>query len=126
MQCPYHARRSHRQPRHGFVIKRTAVRVTVYTDDASVYPGLPDLFYRLEGVKHSVRKYVRNMAHTNGLESFWSMLKRGYIGVHHKMSSKHLDCYINEFASHHNIREQGTLTQMAGMVECMAGQGMVA
>ena len=41
-----------------------------------------------EAVKHSVGEYVRGQAHTNGIESFWSMLKRGYYGTYHKMSCK--------------------------------------
>ena len=44
-------------------------------------------------------------AHTNGIESFWSMLKRGYQGTYHQMSEKHLNRYA-EFAGRHNLREQ--------------------
>ena len=43
-----------------------------------------------EVVKHSVSEYVRGQAHTNGMESFWATLKRGYDGVYHHMSVKHL------------------------------------
>ena len=38
-----------------------------------------------ESVKHSAKEYVRGMVHTNGIESFWSMLKRAYIGTYHKL-----------------------------------------
>ena len=41
-------------------------------------------------VKHSVVEFVREQAHTNGIESFWVLLKRGYYGTFHKMSEKHL------------------------------------
>ena len=51
----------------------------VYTDGEQGYVGLP----RHEAVKHSVGEYVRGMAHTNGIESFWSLLKRGYYGTYH-------------------------------------------
>ena len=57
-----------------------------------------------EAVYHSVGEYVRGKAHTNGIESFWSMLKRGYHGVYHQMSPKHLQRYVNEFAGRHNLR----------------------
>ncbi len=51
--------------------------------------------------------------HTNGVESFWSMLKRAHKGTFHKMSAKHLQRYVNEFAGRHNIRQLDTLSQMA-------------
>ena len=73
---------------HGLVFKHAAAGTTVYTDEASVYQyqGLPTLFYDHESVRHSVSEYVNGMAHTNGLESFWSMLKRGYVSIYHKMN----------------------------------------
>ena len=62
------------------------------------------------------------MAHTNGMESFWSMLKRGYQGVYHKMSAKHLQRYVDEFAGRHNIREADTMAQMQAVVTRMVGK----
>ncbi len=58
-------------------------------------------------------EYVRGQVHTNGVESFWSMLKRAHKGTFHKISSKHLHRYVSEFAGRHNIREFDTLEQMA-------------
>ena len=55
------------------------------------------------------------MAHTNGVESFWSMLKRGYHGVYHQMSIKHLQRYINEYAGRHGIRDLNTIDQRHGI-----------
>ena len=75
-----------RETLHGFVKAHTSSGAKVYTDDASAYDGLPNH----ETVKHSVAEYVRGMAHTNGVESFWSMLKRAHKGVYHKLSAKHL------------------------------------
>lgn len=107
---------------HGFVCEHAAAGATVYTDEASVHQGLPDLlFHHHEGIKHSVGEYVRDRAHTNGQESFQGMLTRGDIGVCHKMSPKHPGHCINEFAGRHNLREQGTLAQMADVVESMVG-----
>ena len=64
-------------------------------------------------MKHSVGEYVNGQAHTNGIESFWSMLKRAHKGTFHKMSVKHLQRYVNEFAGRHNIRGLDTIHQMS-------------
>ena len=96
----------------GFVSESTKPDAMVYTDGEAGYVGLP----RHEVVRHSVGEYVRGMAHTNGIESFWSMLKRGYYGTYHKMSPKHLDRYVNEFAGRHNHRNADTMDQMGSMV----------
>ena len=61
------------------------------------------------------------MAHTNGIESFWALLKRGYYGTYHKMSVKHLARYVNEFSGRHNIRSEDTITQMNIIAKRMAG-----
>ena len=62
------------------------------------------------------------MAHTNGIESFWSMLKRAHKGTFHKFSPKHLDRYVQEFAGRHNLREQDTIDMMAAVAEGMKGE----
>ena len=90
----------------------TVPNAMVYTDGEAGYVGLP----KHEAVRHTVGEYVREQAHTNGIESFWSMFKRGYYGTYHKMSPKHLDRYVNEFAGRHNQRPLDTLVQMAVMV----------
>ena len=106
----------------GFVIEHTAPGATVYTDEAAAYEGLP---FTHEAVKHSVAEYVRGMAHTNGMESFWSMLKRAHMGTYHKLSAKHLDRYVQEFAGKHNIRDSGTLAQMATVAAGLAGRRLM-
>ena len=103
----------------GFVVEHTAPGATVYTDEASAYQGLP---FAHESVKHSVSEYVRGMAHTNGTESFWSMLKRAHMGTFHKMSPKHLHRYVDEFEGRQNVRENDTIDQLGAMVEGMEGK----
>ncbi len=103
----------------GFVGGHAADGATVYTDDHGGYRGMA---FEHETVKHSVGEYVNGMAHTNGIESFWSMLKRGYHGTCHHMSSKHLGRYVGEFAGRHNDRESDTADQMGHMVEGMIGK----
>ena len=69
---------------------------TLYTDEHGAYVGLEEL-YRHEAVKHSAKEFVNHMAHTNGIESVWAVLKRGYNGVYHHWSKKHMRRYVNEF-----------------------------
>ena len=108
---------------HGFVHHHAALGATVYTDDAAAYRGMRGIEH--EAVKHSVGEYVRDMAHTNGIESFWSMLKRGYHGTYHQMSAKHLQRYVNEFSGRHNVRDQDTIDQMSGVVAGMVGRRLM-
>ena len=103
----------------GFVGKRTAKGATVCTDDHGGYHGMP---LQHETVKHSVGEYVDGMAHTNGIESFWSLLKRGYHSTYHHMSEKHLGRYVTEFAGRHNERTRDTLDQMQSIVGGMVGK----
>ena len=73
-------------------------------------------------IKHSVGEYVSHMAHVNGVEAFWSLLKRGFHGTYHKMSPKHLDRYVQEFAGRHNDRDRDTIDQMSRIVTGMASK----
>ena len=104
---------------HGFVTENTTPGAVVYTDEASAYSRLPRGH---EAVGHGVGEYVREQAHTNGLESFWSMLKRGYMGTFHHVSPKHLHRYIGEFSGRHNDRPSDTIEQMSHMVQGMEGK----
>lgn len=106
----------------GFVVEHTDPDATVYTDDASAYEGMP---FDHEAVKHSVSEYVRGMAHTNGIESFWATLKRGHTGTYHQMSPKHLQRYVDEFAGRHNVRNEDTLVQMHGVVARFVGKRLM-
>ena len=69
-----------------------------------------------------MREYVNGQAHTNGIESFWSMLKRAHKGTFHKISAKHLQRYVNEFAGRHNFRELDTIDQMAAVARGLGGK----
>ncbi len=97
---------------HQIVCATVSQGATVYTDDATAYHGPAHYGYRHESVKHSLGEYVKGQAHTNGAESFWSCLKRGYYGVYHKMSPKHLQRYVDEFSARHNVRELDTMVQI--------------
>lgn len=97
---------------HGFVIENVSAGSKLYTDEAPVYNGLGGLLYEHESVKHSTKEYVRDMAHTNGIESFWAMLKRAHKGTFHHISAKHTGSYVREFAGRHNNRPLDTEDQM--------------
>ena len=104
----------------GFV-ERHAPGAFVYTDDASAYEALD----RRAAVRHSAGEYVKGQAHINGMESFWSMLKRAYVGTFHKLSPKHLDRYVQEFAAKHNIRDSSTIAQMRLTVGRLVGRNLL-
>lgn len=92
-----------------FARRHTAESTTVYTDEYAAYQGLPRPH---ETVKHSEGEYVREMAHTNGLESHWALFQRGLDGVYHHVSPKHLGRYATEFEGRHNSRPLDTEEQM--------------
>ena len=96
-----------------FVREHTGRYTKVYTDEARAYRGLRR---PREAVRHSVDEYVRDQASTNGVESFWATLKRGYVGIYHHMSAKHLQRYANEFSGRHNLRPLDTEEQLSAMV----------
>ena len=113
--------RTDRETLQGFVDEHADPEAMVYTDGATAYKGRE----RHEAVHHSVGEYVRGMAHTNGVESFWAMLKRGYYGVYHRMSPKHLQRYVNESAGRHNVRDRDTIDQMQAVVAGMVGKRLL-
>ena len=106
----------------GFVEGVTAPDAKVYSDEAAAYKGI-DRDH--EWVNHSVGEYVREMAHTNGMESFWAMLKRAYNGVYHHISPQHLHRYVALFAGRHNLREADTMQQMETVVALMVGKRLM-
>ena len=102
-----------------FVIRHTTQGAMVYSDEAAAYQGIPRPH---EAVKHSVGEYVRDMAHTNGMESHWALFKRAYVGTFHHVSAKHLGRYAAEFEGRHNCRPLDTEEQMAIMARGAAGK----
>ncbi len=101
---------------HEFITSRTDESATVYTDDNSAYNRLPRDH---ESVNHSWREYVRGEAHTNGIESFWSSLKRSFKGTYYHWSEKHLPRYLMEHCGRHNSRSEDTEEQMRRIVRGM-------
>ena len=103
-----------------FVREHAVKGAELYTDSNPCYKGMPE--FEHQAVNHSAGEYVREQAHTNGVESFWAVLKRGYHGVYHKMSFKHLHRYVHEFVWRHNTRHLDTKDQMASLVRGFEGK----
>ena len=104
---------------HGFVNERTKPGATVFSDQWVGYRGMR----RAQAtVNHTAGEYVRGNVHTNGIESFWALFKRGFMGTYHKMSKKHLHRYVREFVGRHNARELDTREQMQLVARRMAGK----
>lgn len=94
----------------GFVEANVPAGATVVTDEFAGYRGLSEKGFIHHTVNHSAGEYVRHYClHTNGIESFWALLKRGHYGIFHHMSPKHLHRYVNEFAFRHNTANSGTM-----------------
>lgn len=101
-----------------FVQAHAVPGAVVYTDSSSSYRGVP---FHHEAVNHSRGEYVRGDATTNGIESFWALLKRAYQGTFHSLSKTHLDRYVAEFCGRSRIRGLGTLDRMAAVVSGLVG-----
>ena len=96
---------------------------TVYTDEHAGYWNL-GARYEHETVKHSVKEYVNGMAHTNGIESVWAVLKRGYNGVYHHWDFKHMAHYVDEFTfrlNEGNVKRP-TLERLESLVKGAVGK----
>ena len=106
----------------GFVVDHADPDAMVYTDEAAAYKGMP---FKHESVRHGAGEYVKEMAHTNGMESFWATLKRAHKGVYHKISPKHINRYVRQFAGKHNAREHNTIAQMQNVVAGMIGKRLM-
>ena len=102
----------------GFIRRHVVPAADLYTDDAYAYRGLA----RHNAVRHGIGEYVRGPVHTNGIEAFWSIFKRGYHGTYHQMSPKHLDRYLAEFTRRHNLRPLDTIDQLRAITRGMVGK----
>lgn len=97
---------------HGMIREHVLPESTIYTDEAPVYDrvtklksdaGKP-LGYQHRRIHHASKVYVVGDVHTNTIEGFWSLLKRGIGGTHHSVSQKFLQSYLDEYAFRYNRR----------------------
>src|SRR5215210_7747850 len=87
------------------VKKKVLPESMVYTDEYTVYDTLGKEDYRHDRVNHAEEIYVAGDVHTNTIEGFWSLIKRGIGGVYRSVSSKHLQSYLDEYAFRYNHRK---------------------
>jgi len=87
-----------------FIKKNVKEGETVSTDEWAGYNRVSQKFNHLI-VAHGQGEYVKGEAHTNSLEGFWSLFKRGIVGQYHQISEKHLDRYVEEFCFRYNNRK---------------------
>lgn len=101
-----HAKTKEGHEIENFVKKHVPKGSTIYTDEYRGYRKLK-LHYSHETIKHKVDIYVDGNIHTNTMESFWSVFKRGLMGIYHQVSEKHLERYLDEFSTRFNARLLG-------------------
>jgi transposase-like protein len=80
-------------------------KATLMTDDSKLYRNREIRKYRREYVQHSKKQWVDGNCHTNTIEGFWAVMKRGIHGIYHQISAKHLQRYCDEFSYRYNSRD---------------------
>ncbi len=108
----------------GIVAETTRPGSTVFTDGDRSYDPLKEMGFLHAKVMHSVGEYVRGPVSTNGIENYWSLLKRCYIGTYHYWSPEHLDRYVTEHSFRYNRRKIHVTDRMAEAVELMEGRSL--
>ena len=88
-----------------FMSRKVDRNATLYTDTFPSYDHMTRLGYRHLRIAHQDKEWARGKVHTNSIEGFWSLLKRGIGGVYHSVSEKYLQNYINEYGFRYNHRK---------------------
>ena len=87
-------------------------QTTIFTDEFASYAAIPKMEgmgYQHRRINHSQKVYVAGDVHTNTIEGFWSLVKRGIGGVYHSVSAKYLQSYLDEYSFRYNRRDSGNL-----------------
>lgn len=93
----------------------------LYTDEHAAYRSVAGLNH--QSVNHSAKQFVDGMAHTNGIESVWAVLKRGFYGTYHHFSQKHTQGYVDEFTfrlNEGNVKEV-TMERIGALLDKSVG-----
>lgn len=92
-----------------FVRKMVSEKVDLVATDSAANLQMLRFAYRHQTIDHKAGEYVRGEVHTNNIESFWALLKRGVIGTYHNVSAKYLPLYLAEFQFRHNHRKDADI-----------------
>lgn len=101
-----------------FFTSNVAPGARLFTDEWPGYRGFPNR----EAVRHGMLEYARGDVTTNGIESFWSLLKRAHYGTFHSWSRKHLFRYVKEFVGRYNAHSLDTIERMRRLAARMEGR----
>lgn len=93
-------------------VKYVSKSARINTDEWTGYNEMTSLFAAHRIVNHGASQYVDGEAHTNTIEGFWSLLKRGLNGIYHKVARKHLQKYVDEFSFRYNTKHENQTNRM--------------
>ena len=102
--------------------KRVEPGSTVYTDESKIYQRGLAKFYEHDVVNHRAKEYVRGTVHTNSLENFWSVFKRGLKGTYISVDPFHLFRYVHEAVFRYNIRGATEHERFSAVVKDIVGR----
>jgi transposase-like protein len=101
---PFRLRTGKLKTIYPIITGKVELGATIYTDELPAYKFLKNNHTR-DFVNHSADEYIRGQVHTQNIDNFWSLLKRGIYGIYHHTSPQHLHCYVNEFVYRYNNRK---------------------
>jgi transposase-like protein len=98
-----------RETLHGIAKEYILPESVVFTDELASYDGLDSKGYKHRRINHSAGVYVMGDVHTQTIDGFWSLVKRGIGGVYHSVGKKYLQTYLDEYSFRYNRRDKGNL-----------------
>lgn len=116
--------RVNRKTIQGILMEQVSPSANIMTDELKSYNGLEKHFNSHKSVNHGKKQYVCGNIHTNGIESFWAILKRGIFGIYHQVSQKHLDRYVDEFEFRFNSKDIDDNKRFSLMLDACNGRLM--
>lgn len=103
------------------ITQHVKIGASLMTDEWKAYAKM-NLLYNHQIVKHGEGEYVSGEAHTNTIEGFWSLFKRGIVGIYHQTSVKHLNAYVDEFEFRYNNRKIGEVERLNKLLSSIEGR----